>query len=115
MQKHVENNRENFAWFEKVIAESLLTERLFSFLFEVLRLDGYAKIVSVVFLHLDNDTYGHSFMSELHSNDFVKVGTGECDFLCSWFSSHNRTNFHQSEFLNVMVANQDIVLIAANA
>ena len=115
MQEHVEDNWEYFSWFEKVIAESLFIERFLAFLFKVLRLDVYAKIISVIFLDLNNYAYGHGLVSELHCDYFVEVRTREGYLLSNWFSSHDWTNFYQSKLFNIMVTDQNIILVATNA
>jgi len=52
-------------------------------------------------------------VSEGHSYDFVKIWRVKLNGLDGWFFHHNWADFDQSELLNEIVANYNVVLVAA--
>lgn len=85
-----------------------------SLLFEILALNRDGKIIAISFLDLYNNANGHGFLSKGHFGDFVEHGAAEADSFY-WADAVEGANFDQGELFNMIIANQYIVFIAADA
>lgn len=81
MKKHVKNYREDLPRPKQMIAQMSFSGLLAFIIgvFQIVRLNRHRQVKSIVLFDLDSDTDGHSFMSELHSKNFVKIGAFEFD------------------------------------